>query len=54
MQQMAGSGGTSLLETAPYIIALVFTFFLVVTLGFEKVREACSILLRWRRVLGHS
>ncbi len=33
-----GEGGTSLLETPPFVIAVVFLFFLVVTLGFEKVR----------------
>jgi hypothetical protein len=34
---MGEGGGTSLLETPPYVIALVFLFFLVVTLGFEQV-----------------
>ena len=34
----ASEGGTSLLETPPYVIAVVFLFFLVVTLGFEWVR----------------
>ena len=35
---MSGSeGGTTILETPPYVIALVFFFFLVITLGFEKV-----------------
>ena len=29
--------GISILETSPMIIALIFTFFLVVTIGFEKV-----------------
>ena len=32
-----GEGGTTVLETPPYVIALVFFFFLVITLGFEKV-----------------
>lgn len=39
---MAGGaqvGGTTILETPPYILALVFTFFLVVTLSFEHVRD---------------
>ena len=35
---MGAEGGTSLLETPPYVIAVVFLFFLVVTLGFEWVR----------------
>lgn len=35
---MSGAdGGTSILETPPYVVALVFLFFLVITLGFEKV-----------------
>ena len=34
---MGADGGTSLLETPPYVIAIVFLFFLVVTLGFEWV-----------------
>ena len=34
---MGAEGGTSLLETPPYVIAVVFLFFLVVTLGFEWV-----------------
>ena len=38
---MGGSTtGTTVLETPPYVIALVFTFFLVVTLSFEKVSDA--------------
>ena len=32
-------GGISILETSPYVIALVFFFFLVVTIGFEKVND---------------
>lgn len=32
-----GDGGTTILETPPYVIALVFFAFLVITLGFEKV-----------------
>ena len=41
---MSGSeGGTTILETPPYVIALVFFFFLVITLGFEKVSSStCS------------
>ena len=41
---MSGSeGGTTILETPPYVIALVFFFFLVITLGFEKVNSGnCS------------
>eukprot|EP00884_Botryococcus_braunii_P016874 jgi/Botrbrau1/3870/Bobra.0183s0094.1 len=34
---MAEEEGTSVLETPPVFIALVFVFFLVVTLGFEKI-----------------
>ena len=34
---LGADGGTSLLETPPYVIAIVFLFFLVVTLGFEWV-----------------
>ena len=30
-------GGTSLLETPPFVISVVFCFFLLVTLGFEWV-----------------
>lgn len=32
-------GGTSLLETPPFVISVVFCFFLLVTLGFEWVRH---------------
>ena len=35
---MAIQKGTSMLHTPPFYIALVFAFFLVVTLSFEKVR----------------
>ena len=35
---MANHEGTSMLHTPPFYIALVFAFFLVVTLSFEKVR----------------
>lgn len=35
-----GDGGTTILETPPYVITLVFLFFLVVTLGFEKVHTS--------------
>ena len=27
-----------MLETPPYVIAIVFFFFLIITLGFEKVK----------------
>lgn len=40
---MGESGGTSLLETPPYVIAVVFLFFLVVTLGFEQVRPELQL-----------
>lgn len=36
---MGGTSGTTVLETPPYVIAVVFVFFLVVSLGFEKVRN---------------
>jgi hypothetical protein len=36
---MAEDEGTTMLETPPYFLAVVFVFFLVVTLGFEKVRK---------------
>ena len=35
---MANHEGTSMLHTPPFYLALVFVFFLVVTLSFEKVR----------------
>lgn len=34
-----GKSGTSVLETPPFFIALMFTFFLVITLSFEKVSK---------------
>ncbi len=49
---LGADGGTSLLETPPYVIAIVFLFFLVVTLGFEWVSlyaksfEADSVSLK--------
>lgn len=36
---MAEEEGASILETPPVFLAVVFVFFLVVTLGFEKVRQ---------------
>ena len=36
---MGTDGGTSLLETPPFVISVVFCFFLLVTLGFEWVRH---------------
>jgi hypothetical protein len=35
-----GSGDSSILETPALFLAIVFVFFLVVTLGFEAVRAA--------------
>lgn len=35
-----GSGDASILETPALFLAIVFVFFLVVTLGFEAVRAA--------------
>ena len=36
-----------MLETPPFVIAVVFLFFLVVTLGFEKVCLLCSCNCLW-------
>ena len=43
---MAGSrdSDTTILETPPYFLALLLVFFLVLTLGFEKVRSICYLL----------
>ncbi|KAK9909834.1 hypothetical protein WJX75_008172 [Coccomyxa subellipsoidea] len=46
--RMGGGGGTSLLETPPYVIAIVFLFFLVVTLGFEKILHWITHYLKER------
>lgn len=41
----SGDGGTTMLETPPYMIALVFLCFLIITLGFEKVDAAPTKIL---------
>ncbi|CAL8467379.1 g6916 [Coccomyxa elongata] len=43
-----GESGTSLLETPPFVIAVVFLFFLVVTLGFEKILHHITHYLKKR------
>ena len=35
---LSGGPETTILETPPYFLALLLTFFLILTLGFEKVR----------------